>query len=119
MRPTSSRSAGPGSRCSSGRARSSRSPSCPRPPPGRSSATGCAHTRADLLQLLDVQHRRRRISPMVSFDAEPSTYRHWQLDVDGELAYLRLDVAEDGGIVRSEEHTSELQSRRDLVCRLL
>src|SRR5438874_13835289 len=27
-----------------------------------------------------------------------------------------LDVSED---VRSEEHTSELQSRRDLVCRLL
>src|SRR5690349_23074843 len=24
-----------------------------------------------------------------------------------------------GGVVRSEEHTSELQSRRDLVCRLL
>src|SRR5204862_7462124 len=25
----------------------------------------------------------------------------------------------EGGISRSEEHTSELQSRRDLVCRLL
>ena len=61
----------------------SRSASCPRPAPGRSSATGCARTRANLLQLLDVRHRRRRISPMVSFDAEPSTYRHWKLDVDG------------------------------------
>ena len=40
---------------------------------------------------------------MVSFDAEPSTYRHWQLDVEGELAYLRLDVAEDGGIVPGYE----------------
>jgi benzoyl-CoA-dihydrodiol lyase len=40
---------------------------------------------------------------MVSFDAEPSTYRHWKLDVDGELAYLRLDVAEDGGIVPGYE----------------
>src|SRR5690349_23924969 len=28
-------------------------------------------------------------------------------------------VARDGGGGRSEEHTSELQSRRDLVCRLL
>src|SRR5690349_21868393 len=27
--------------------------------------------------------------------------------------------SEDGRGVRSEEHTSELQSRRDLVCRLL
>src|SRR5699024_11502762 len=26
---------------------------------------------------------------------------------------------EDGGLMRSEEHTSELQSRFDLVCRLL
>src|SRR5699024_12171661 len=25
----------------------------------------------------------------------------------------------DGGVIRSEEHTSELQSRFDLVCRLL
>ena len=40
---------------------------------------------------------------MVSFDAEPSTYRHWKLDVEGELAYLRLDVAEDGGIVPGYE----------------
>src|SRR5690349_23027352 len=30
-----------------------------------------------------------------------------------------MDVAEDRARKRSEEHTSELQSRRDLVCRLL
>src|SRR5690349_22844426 len=29
------------------------------------------------------------------------------------------DVESPGGVLRSEEHTSELQSRRDLVCRLL
>src|SRR5438874_6041005 len=29
---------------------------------------------------------------------------------------VKLD---EGGVPRSEEHTSELQSRRDLVCRLL
>src|SRR5712664_2674185 len=28
-------------------------------------------------------------------------------------------IQADGGLVRSEEHTSELQSRSDLVCRLL
>src|SRR5690349_22345464 len=28
-------------------------------------------------------------------------------------------VQRRGGLLRSEEHTSELQSRRDLVCRLL
>ncbi len=37
--------------------------------------------------------------PKVSFDATPETYRHWMLEVDGVLAYLRLDVDEDGGLV--------------------
>src|SRR3712207_8174083 len=54
------------------------------------------------------------------------------LDVEAEPArlvapYLRLgggreelaDVVEDLGVGRSEEHTSELQSRQYLVCRLL
>src|SRR3712207_7874418 len=31
----------------------------------------------------------------------------------------RAAVAEEGGLLRSEEHTSELQSRQYLVCRLL
>src|SRR5690349_24022419 len=35
------------------------------------------------------------------------------------LLELILDRCEAIGISRSEEHTSELQSRRDLVCRLL
>src|SRR5438552_14487598 len=35
----------------------------------------------------------------VSFDAHPSTYRHWRLEVDGVLARLVLDVDEHGGIV--------------------
>jgi benzoyl-CoA-dihydrodiol lyase len=41
--------------------------------------------------------------PPVSFDADPATYRHWKLDVQGEVAYLRLDVAEDGGLVPGYE----------------
>jgi benzoyl-CoA-dihydrodiol lyase len=41
--------------------------------------------------------------PRVSFDAEPGSYRHWKLDVQGEVAYLRLDVAEDGGLVPGYE----------------
>src|SRR5207248_10945968 len=35
------------------------------------------------------------------------------------LSYPRLDVAETRARDRSEEHTSELQSPYDLVCRLL
>jgi benzoyl-CoA-dihydrodiol lyase len=44
-----------------------------------------------------------RAAPAVSFDADPATYRHWHLDVQGEVAYVRLDVAEDGGIVPGYE----------------
>ena len=35
----------------------------------------------------------------VSFQTEPERYRHWKLDLDGEIAYLRLDVDEAGGLV--------------------
>ncbi|MBW0092584.1 benzoyl-CoA-dihydrodiol lyase [Pseudonocardia sp. KRD-184] len=41
--------------------------------------------------------------PTVSFDREPSSYRHWKLDVQGEVAYLRLDIDEAGGIVGGYE----------------
>ena len=39
----------------------------------------------------------------VSFDTSPDQYRHWRLSVDGEVATLTLDVAEDGGIVPGYE----------------
>ncbi|WP_345771546.1 2,3-epoxybenzoyl-CoA dihydrolase [Geodermatophilus sabuli] len=39
----------------------------------------------------------------VSFDTSPEQYRHWTLSVEGEVATLTLDVAEDGGIVPGYE----------------
>jgi benzoyl-CoA-dihydrodiol lyase len=41
--------------------------------------------------------------PQVSFRTSPEHYRHWTLDLRGEIAYLRLDVAEDGGLVPGYE----------------
>jgi benzoyl-CoA-dihydrodiol lyase len=38
------------------------------------------------------------IPPRVDFRTEPSAYRHWKLSVEGVLATLHLDVAEDAGI---------------------
>jgi len=35
----------------------------------------------------------------VSFDAHPDRYRHWRLRVDGAVAWLVLDVDEQGGTV--------------------
>jgi benzoyl-CoA-dihydrodiol lyase len=46
-------------------------------------------------------------TPPVSFDADPSTYRHWKLDLSEAantgVAYLRLDVDETAGIVPGYE----------------
>src|SRR6266576_7340094 len=53
-----------------------------------------------------VQYAQRGID-LTTLDAIVVSHRH--LDHAGDLNVM----------VRSEEHTSELQSRRDLVCRLL
>lgn len=42
-------------------------------------------------------------SPEVSFDTHPDRYRHWKLRLDGDVAWLVLDVAEDGGLVPGYE----------------
>src|SRR4051812_35026255 len=35
---------------------------------------------------------------LVSFATHASRYRHWTLSVDGDVARLKLDIDEDGGI---------------------
>jgi benzoyl-CoA-dihydrodiol lyase len=35
---------------------------------------------------------------MITFDTDPSRYRHWRLACDGPVATLTLDVAEEGGL---------------------
>ena len=37
-------------------------------------------------------------SPTVDYRTEPAQYRHWSFTVEGAIARLRLDIAEDGGI---------------------
>ncbi len=37
--------------------------------------------------------------PTIRFETQPSAYRHWQLDVQGDVATLAMNVAEDGGLV--------------------
>src|SRR5690625_6365002 len=46
--------------------------------------------------------------------------RYFEQNAEGTLTKsIRRSVLEDAPVVRSEEHTSELQSRGHLVCRLL
>jgi benzoyl-CoA-dihydrodiol lyase len=42
-------------------------------------------------------------APVVSFSTDPGHYRHWRLAVDGPVATLTLDVAEDGGLAEGYE----------------
>ena len=35
---------------------------------------------------------------MIDFNTEPGRYQHWRLAIDGRVATLAMDVAEDGGI---------------------
>ena len=35
---------------------------------------------------------------LVSFATQPSNYQHWTMSVDGDVARLKLDINEDGGI---------------------
>ena len=35
---------------------------------------------------------------IIDFQTEPPRYRHWKLDVDGEVATLTMDVDENGGL---------------------
>src|SRR5437867_7620053 len=35
---------------------------------------------------------------MITFDTDPSRYRHWRLACDGAIATLTLDAAEEGGL---------------------
>src|SRR4249919_166454 len=35
---------------------------------------------------------------MITFDTNPSRYRHWRLTPEGPIATLTLDVAEEGGL---------------------
>src|SRR5690606_39694387 len=59
--------------------------------------------------LFQISKLQLELSKLLSC-SEPD--EHWQLDPDFAK---RRSV----GVVRSEEHTSELQSRENLVCRLL
>ncbi|MCU1680333.1 MAG: benzoyl-CoA-dihydrodiol lyase [Amycolatopsis sp.] len=39
----------------------------------------------------------------VTFDRHPDTYRHWRLRIDGPVAWLEMDVDEQGGLVPGYE----------------
>src|SRR3712207_7342666 len=68
----------------------------------------------------EVQMRRGRVAG-VAEEAQHPAGRHLVPYFDGDTIRLEMGVegVDAGRDLRSEEHTSELQSRQYLVCRLL
>ncbi len=46
--------------------------------------------------------------PIIDFQIEPSRYRHWRIEADGDVAYLIMDVDQAGGL--SEGYELKLNS---------
>src|SRR5690606_39661853 len=66
------------------------------------------------LHTLAAQWRGRHLREM--FAGDPQRFARYNIQLDGLLADFSKHWLDDA---RSEEHTSELQSRENLVCRLL
>jgi benzoyl-CoA-dihydrodiol lyase len=45
-----------------------------------------------------LEHRLSNGAPRIDFQTDPARYRHWKLDVEGEIATLSLDVDENAGL---------------------
>src|SRR5690606_41925535 len=67
----------------------------------------------DMRYIDEVGMKRVMTEALAGMDA--NTHLHVSFDVD----FLDPSIAPGVGTTRSEEHTSELQSRENLVCRLL
>src|SRR5204863_2173140 len=83
--------------------------------------------RSSDLVALKSQGEHLVLAPGGTREALRPFWKRQHVDFGRRRGYLRLARAHDmpiipvvaSGVDRSEEHTSELQSRRDLVCRLL
>src|SRR5204863_8970336 len=88
------------------------------PPPTTEIYTLSLHDALPIFLLLDMRAGQLHLD-----DVRAEQRRHVRgigADIERQFAVLReLAAARIGPDHRSEEHTSELQSRRDLVCRLL
>src|SRR2546427_326801 len=74
----------------------------------------------DALPIYEIVERGRRIELRLELAAESRRALHVDLDLDREVrGGVPLHHPPGDRLLRSEEHTSELQSQSNLVCRLL
>src|SRR2546427_6931240 len=79
----------------------------------------CRDSQGRLAALRDICPHRGMPLSFGHFDGTilECCYHGWQFDMEGRCRHIPALVA--GSPLRSEEHTSELQSQSNLVCRLL
>src|SRR5881275_1649176 len=65
--------------------------------------TVTATTRRTAEQMADAARKLANGATKISFETEPQRYRHWKLSIDGEVATLRMDVDEKGGLYEGYE----------------
>ncbi|MFN3202337.1 MAG: 2,3-epoxybenzoyl-CoA dihydrolase [Bradymonadia bacterium] len=54
-------------------------------------------------EITDIRHAPERTPKIDSFETHPDRYAHWSLTIDGDVARLVLDVAEDRGLLPGYE----------------
>src|SRR5499426_1227042 len=52
--------------------------------------------------MMHIRPRRGAMEP-IEFRTEPSRYRHWRIEIDGEIAFLVMDVDPVGGLAPDYE----------------
>src|SRR5438874_4437103 len=81
------------------------------------------HDALPISLMVGVTVPRETLTPSGSAKTQPdlhATKEEWErIPAHEGRACVREDLSHSSFVARSEEHTSELQSRRDLVCRLL
>src|SRR5581483_11608685 len=80
-------------------------PGTPKGPPRRPAAAARACLPAKFYNLLTGRREIVENCTMerISFQTDPSRYRHWRLSVEGAIATLAMDVDEAGGLVEGYE----------------
>lgn len=56
-----------------------------------------------LMHYRENQHGVKPLSTRIDFQTNPSLYRHWRVEYDGEIANLFMDVDEKGGLFEGYE----------------
>lgn len=52
---------------------------------------------------MQITDGRRTLAKTIEFQTDPSRYRHWRIDIDGDVATLWMDVDEKGGLFEGYE----------------